>query len=158
MADTPEIKLIIDKDWPKLTVYIKSSKRDDDVEGIISAVQSYAENKSPSVMAYYNDEMEMVPQRRIIRLFVSNRKVWMETAQKTYEVKKPLHEVETTLDKTRFVRISQSETINIRKVKCFDFSTAGTIGVELENGQSTWVARRRVKSVKELLDATAGKA
>ena len=36
MADTPEIKIIINKDWPKLTVYIKNSVRDDDVEGIVS--------------------------------------------------------------------------------------------------------------------------
>ena len=155
MADSPEIKIIIDKDWPKLTVYIKSSERNDDVEGIISAVQSYAENKSPSVMAYFNDDMEMIPQRRIIRLYVSNRKVWIETAQKTYEAKKTLSEIESHLDKDKFVRISQSETINIRKVKRFDFSTAGTIGVEFENGQSTWVARRRVKDVKDLLAGAA---
>ena len=37
------------------------------------------------------------------------------------------------------------------KVKRFDFSAFGTIGVELENGESTWVARRRVKNVKNAL-------
>ena len=152
MADTPEIKIIIDKDWPKLTVYIKNNERDEDVEGIISAVQSYAENRSPSIMAYFNDEMEMIPQRRIIRLYVSNRRVCIETSQKTYEVKKPLHEIESMLDKRRFVRISQSETINISKVKSFDFSSAGTIGVELVNGYNTWVARRRVRDVRKLLE------
>ena len=75
--------------------------------------------------------------------------------EKTYDVRKPLHEIEILLDKKRFVRISQSETINIRKVKSFDFSIAGTIGVELVNGQSTWVARRRIRNVKELLTNTA---
>ena len=60
MADAPEIKIIIDKDWPKLTVYIKNSVRDDDVEGIVSAVQAYSENSSPSIMAFFNEEMEVL--------------------------------------------------------------------------------------------------
>ena len=155
MADTPEIKIIINKDGPKLTEYIKNSVRDDDVEGIVNAVQAYSENSSPSIMAFFNEEMEMVPQRKIIRLYISNRKVHIETAEKTYDVRKPLQEIEILLDKKRFVRISQSETINIYKVKSFDFSTAGTIGVELVNGQNTWVARRRIRNVKELLTNTA---
>ena len=155
MADTPEIKIIINKDGPKLTEYIKNSVRDDDVEGIVNAVQAYSENSSPSIMAFFNEEMEMVPQRKIIRLYISNRKVHIETAEKTYDVRKPLQEIEMLLDKKRFVRISQSETINIYKVKSFDFSTAGTIGVELVNGQNTWVARRRIRNVKELLTNTA---
>jgi DNA-binding LytR/AlgR family response regulator len=49
------------------------------------------------------------------------------------------------------VRISQSEILNLHKVKSFDFSAVGTIGVELENGESTWVARRRVRDVKRAL-------
>ena len=106
MADTPEIKIIINKDWPKLTVYIKNSVHDDDVEGIVNAVQAYSENSSPSIMAFFNEEMEMVPQRKIIRLYISNRKVHIETAEKTYDVRKPLQEIEMLLDKKRFVRIS----------------------------------------------------
>ncbi|MBQ6441961.1 MAG: LytTR family transcriptional regulator DNA-binding domain-containing protein [Lachnospiraceae bacterium] len=93
----------------------------------------------------------MLPQRQIIRLYIHNRKLMVQTAERLYEVRKPLREVEELLDQSRFVRISQSETINLRRVKSFDFSTVGTIGVELENGETTWVARRRVKDVKEAL-------
>ena len=46
MSDTPEIKLIIDKNWPKLTIYIKCNEHNDDVEGIITALQSFAEDAS----------------------------------------------------------------------------------------------------------------
>ena len=45
MSDLVDIKLIIDKDWPKLTVYIKGNERNEDVEGIIAAVQAYSEKK-----------------------------------------------------------------------------------------------------------------
>ena len=156
MSDLVDIKLIIDKEWPKLTVFIKNNERNEDVEGIIAAVQSYAEKKVPMIAAYFKGSLVMLPQRKIIRFFVDNRKVMVQTSERTYETKKPLYEIEEVLDKKRFVRISQSETINIRRVKNFDFSAAGTIGVELENGENTWVARRRMKDVRVLL--AGGKA
>jgi DNA-binding LytR/AlgR family response regulator len=76
----------------------------------------------------------------------------VQTEDNLYETKKTLREVEEILDSDKFVRISQSEIINIRKVVSFDFSFAGTIGVELKNGERTFVARRRVKYVKEALE------
>ena len=151
MSELLDIKLIIDQDWPKLTVYIKNKERNEDVEALIAAVQAFSDRKIPLIPAYFRESLVMLPQRQIIRLYIHNRKLMVQTAERLYEVKKPLREVEELLDQSRFVRISQSETINLRRVKSFDFSTVGTIGVELENGETTWVARRRVKDVKEAL-------
>ncbi len=152
MSDLLDIKLIIDKDCKKLNVVITNNERNDDVEGVISAIQAYANKKIPMVPAYFKDSVVMLPQRQIFRIFITGRRVVVETAQRTYEVKKTLRELEEMLDKDRFVRISQSEILNLRKVKSFDFSAVGTIGVELENGESTWVARRRVRDVKKALE------
>ncbi len=151
MSELLDIKLIIDQEWPKLTVYIKNKERNEDVEALIAAVQAFSDRKMPLIPAYFRESLVMLPQRQIIRLYVHNRKVMVQTAERLYEVRKTLREVEELLDVSRFVRISQSETINLRRVKSFDFSTVGTIGVELENGETTWVARRRVKDVKEAL-------
>lgn len=151
MSDLLDLKLIIDKECQKLTVTIRNNERNEDVEGIIAAVQSYEDRKVPMIPAYFKDSMVMLPQRQIIRLFVSGRKVMVQTSERTYEVKRPLREIEAMLNSSLFVRISQSETINIRKVKNFDFSAVGTIGVVMENGERTWVARRRVKNVKDAL-------
>lgn len=151
MSDLLDIKLIIDKDCPKLNVTIRSNERNKDVEGIIAAIQGYANKKMPMVPAYFKDSVVMLPQRQIIRIYVSNRKIMVQTGERIYEAKKPLREIEELLDGDRFVRISQSEIINLMKVTRFDFSGAGTIGVELDNGEKTWVARRRVKDVKDAL-------
>ena len=151
MSDFLDIKLIIDKACEKLTVTITNKERNDDVEGVIAAIQAYAGNKVPMISAYFEDSVVMLPQRQIYRAYISRRKVMVQTAEKIYEVKMSLGELEALLDKERFVRISQSEIINLKKVKRFDFSAIGTIGVELENGESTWVARRRVKNVKTAL-------
>ncbi|MCR5012974.1 MAG: LytTR family transcriptional regulator [Lachnospiraceae bacterium] len=156
MSDLVDIKLIIDKDWPKLTVYIKGNERNEDVEGIIAAVQAYSEKKVPMIQAYFKGCLVMLPQRKIVRFYVDNRKVMAQTAERVYETKKALYEIEEILDKKKFVRISQSENINIKRVKNFDFSVTGTIGLELENGDITWVSRRRIKDVRALL--AGGKA
>lgn len=151
MSELLDIKLIIDQEWPKLTVYIKNRERNEDVEALIAAIQAFSDKKIPMIPAYFRESLVMLPQRQIIRLYIHNRKLMVQTAERLYEVRKTLREVEELLDVSRFVRISQSETINLRRVKSFDFSTVGTIGVELENGETTWVARRRVKDVKEAL-------
>lgn len=152
MSDLLDIKLVIDKSCPKLNVLITNNERNEDVEGIIAAIQGYANKKVPMVPAYFKNSVVMLPQRQIIRLYIDNRKVMLQTVQRVYEVKKSLRELEELLDPDRFIRISQSEILNIRKVKSFDFSAVGTIGVELENGESTWVARRRVRDVKRALE------
>lgn len=151
MSDFLDLRLIIDKNCPKLSVLIKNKEHNDDVEGLISAIQEFANKKIPMVTAYFKNSVVMLPQRQIIRLFISNRRLMVQTSGRVYESKKTLSELEKILDGERFVQISKSEIINLRKVRSFDFSATGTIGVELENGENTWVARRRVRFVKEAL-------
>lgn len=152
MSDLLDIKLVIDKDCRKLNVVITNNERNEDVEGVIAAIQRYANKKIPMIQAYFKESVVMLPQSQIIRLYINNRKVMVQTIQRIYEVKMNLRELEEILDPERFVRSSQSEIINLRKVRSFDFSAVGTIGVLLENGESTWVARRRVRDVKRALE------
>jgi DNA-binding LytR/AlgR family response regulator len=62
-----------------------------------------------------------------------------------------LYEIEERLDNNNFVRISNSDIINLKKVKGFDLSLAGTICVILSNGTVTYVSRRFVARIKQLL-------
>lgn len=148
MSDLVDIKLVIDKDCQKLNVLITNNAHNEEVEGVICAIQSYANKKIPMIPAYFKESQVMLPQSQMIRIFINNRKVMVSTGKRVYEVKKTLTELEEMLDHDRFVRISQSEILNLQMVRSFDFSAAGTICVELVNGESTWVARRRVKDVK----------
>ena len=157
ISDYIDVKLIIDKNWPKLTVYIKNNERNEDVEALIDAILSFSDKKNSMIQAYFRESMVMLPQRGIIRIFVENRKTMVETSERIYEVRTTLKNLEEKLDSKKFVRISQSETINLLRVKNFDFSISGTIGVELENGKNTWVSRRRVKDVKAALNGEGSK-
>jgi DNA-binding LytR/AlgR family response regulator len=151
MSDLPDIKLIIDEAFEKLTVIIKNRENNEDVEGVINAIQSYANNQKPMIQAYFKGSVVMLPQRKIFRIYIVNRKILIQTSERLYEVRKNLRDLEEMLDSESFIRISQSEILNLKRVKNFDFSSTGTIEVELENGDKTYVSRRRVKEIKAAL-------
>lgn len=146
-----DIDVIIDDSYtdPKVTIYTKSRTRQ--VENIISAVENVSENDYPTLAGYNDDRIEFMSQRDIVRVFTEGRKIVIQTDAGQYYSNKTLSGIEDVLNHDRFIRISQSEIINLYKVKCFEFNSAGTIGIELENGCKTWVARSRVKAIRELI-------
>ncbi|WP_304635063.1 LytTR family DNA-binding domain-containing protein, partial [uncultured Oscillibacter sp.] len=68
-----------------------------------------------------------------------------------YTVRLRLYELEERLDQKAFVRVSHSEIVNWKRVTALDLSLSGTIRVTLEGGVVTYVSRRYVKKIKEVL-------
>ncbi len=152
MSKMIDIDVIIDDFYvnPKVAIYAKN--KNSQVESIINAVENVTENEYPAVTGHKDTKTYLISQHDIIRLYIENRKIMMDTRHGTFQSKKkPLSALEEILNPSRFVRISQSEIINIYMVKHFDFDVSGTIGIELVNGTNTWVARRNVKAIKEML-------
>lgn len=73
------------------------------------------------------------------------------TAEGEYLLRLRLYELENRLDPQRFVRISHAEIVNLDKVRCFDLNLAGTICIRLADGSVTYVSRRYVSKIKQLL-------
>ena len=104
------------------------------------------------VLAGFRDEQVTVLEpSEIDRVYASGGKVYAETKNGTYLLRLRLYEAEQRLGSSSFVRISNSEIINLKKVKGFDLSFAGTICVSLSNGTVTYVSRRYVAKIKQLL-------
>lgn len=152
MNNMIDIDVIIDEKYiePKVNILTKSKTKQ--VESIINSIENAQENQYPYLTGFNDGKAEFISQRDIIRVYIENRKIIIETAEKLYYTKKNLTMLESILNPSRFVRISQSEIINLYKVIHFEFNIAGTIGVEMENSKKTWVARSRVKSIKNIIN------
>lgn len=152
MNNMVDIDVIIDEKYidPKVNILTKSKTKQ--VESIINSIENAQENEYPYLTGYIDGKAEFISQRDIIRVYIENRKIIIETSDKLYFTKKNLTMLEGILNPSRFVRISQSEIINLYKVTHFEFNISGTIGVEMENAKKTWVARSRVKSIKNIIN------
>ena len=87
----------------------------------------------------------------MIRIYANDKKVFAVTGEGEYVLRQRLYELEERLDGRWFVRISNSEIINLKKVGHFDLSFTGTICVKLSDGTTTYVSRRYVSKIKKIL-------
>ena len=93
----------------------------------------------------------LIPQRDFLRFYTEGKGICAQTVSKTYSVRLRLYELEEQLDPIRFVRISNSEIVNLDRVTAIDLSYTGTIRMTLDNTVISYVSRRYVKKIKEVL-------
>lgn len=88
----------------------------------------------------------------VLRFYGEDKEVRAQTlGGEVYTVRLRLYELEERLPRREFIRVSYSEIVNWKKVTALDLSLSGTIRVTLEGGVATYVSRRYVKKIKEVL-------
>lgn len=98
-----------------------------------------------------DDRVELLEPASIVRIYAEEGKVLARTENGLYQIRLRLYELEERLDSSIFVRISNSEIVNLKKVKSLDLSFVGTICMELSNGEVSYVSRRYVSKIKKIL-------
>ena len=95
--------------------------------------------------------LEILEPEMVYPIYASGGKVSAVTENGEYVLRQRLYELEECLDGSCFVRISNAEIINLKKVRGFDLSITGTIRVTLTDGSATYVSRRYVGKIKQVL-------
>ena len=103
------------------------------------------------LMGFKNGRAEILNYDEIFNIYSANSKIYAVTAKGEFALKCRLYELEERLDKYKFVRISNSEIINLKLTDGFDLSFGGTVRVNLKNGRSTYISRRYISKVKDIL-------
>ena len=93
-----------------------------------------------------------VSRSAVLRFFSEDKGVFCQTGKGVYTVRQRLYELEEELEGTRFVRVSNSEIVNLDRVTALDLTLTGTIKMSLAGGTVCWVSRRYVKKIKQALD------
>ena len=129
-----QAKIEIDSSCKEPIAVIHTEKITDEVT---NAIKFLSDDSLKIITGFYDDMAEIIEPSEIIRIYAASGKVYAVTANKEYTVKMRIYELEENLDKTQFVRISNSEIINVRKALHFDLKLTGTICVSLERGNTT---------------------
>ncbi len=143
-----QIEIKIDDSCMEPKVIILTASMTEEVNKIVQKLSG----NSPQILSGSKDEkIEVLEPSELIRIYAANSKVFAVTDKGEYTLRLRLYEVEERLNPNQFVRISNSEIINLKKVRNFDLSFNGTICVELANGTSTFASRRYVARIKKIL-------
>lgn len=104
------------------------------------------------ITVHKNRETKSVTAYEIVRIYSENKRVYIRTKSETFEVRDRLYTLEESLGDRGFVRISNSEIVNISQIEKLDMSYAGTIKMFMKNGDETFVSRRYVSKIKTELN------
>ena len=143
-----QVEIKIDPSCKEPKIIIVAETISEEVESLVKRLSA----DFPRVISgIRNERLKLLDEEELIRIYAGSGKVFAVTQQGEYVVRLRLYELEERLDRKKFVRISNSEIINLKKVKAFDLSFAGTVCVEFLNGTVTYVSRRYVPKIKQIL-------
>jgi len=143
-----QVEIKIDNSVTGLKVIILTDKMTEEVNEIVRKI---SEAQPQIIAGFKEDTVAILDQKDILRIYAANGKVYAVTSTGEYTLKLRLYELEERLKRESFVRISNSEIINLKKVKRFDLRFTGTICVTFSDGTTTYVSRRYVSKIKDVL-------
>jgi len=143
-----KVEVKLDEQCEETTVTIVTKEMSDEIHELMLRLS----NQQPSILiGFQEDTATVVTIERIIHAYAANQRVNIVTEDGEYLSRLRLYQLEERLPQSAFVRISNSELINLKKVRDFDLSFSGSICVRFLNGKTTYVSRRYVAKIKSIL-------
>ena len=143
------MKLIIkhDPNIKEPEIIVNYGYLDSELEDIL-AYLSLADNR---MAGYLNGETHFIKLSDILYFETVDRKCFFYTADKAFETKIKISEIEERLINTPFSRISKSALVNLRKVRSINSEKHSRLCATLSNGEKVIVSRQYLNSIKEKL-------
>lgn len=142
-----EIEVKIEPGLTEPKVVIHAAAEDETVRAIRAALEGL---RPAAILAYRGNRAVVTELPTVLRFFTLDDKVLAQTKDESLVVRARLYELEETLPPKDFVRVSQSEIVNLRHVTALDLGLSGTIRMTLDNGAAAcYASRRYVKKLKQ---------
>ncbi len=142
-----KVSVKIDKDCLETEVIIVTNEVGGEVNEIMNKLSKQEINK---LIGSADNKVVVIKDDNLIRIYSNNQKVHAVTNEGEYILKFRLYELEERLDNKKFIRISNSEIVNVDYIQSFDLSFTGTIGINFTTGERTFASRRHVSKIKKL--------
>ena len=146
-----KVAINIDRSVEEVEVLITAREPSEKVDALYDHIVMFDKGMLETVTAYKDDRAKIVDVADIFRIYTGNQKVYIQTSQGEYVIRYRLYELEAALDKKRFLRISNSEIVNVRKIRDIDLSIIGRICIRFVDNSQTYVSRRYIPKIKKSL-------
>lgn len=143
-----DVEVLIEKNRLKPKVVIHTNEMTPEISELVKRLSDYSEH---ILVGYKNEELILLRLEDIYRIYAQGQKVYVQTQKETAMLKFRLYELEERLSGTQLIRISNSEIVNLKKVKSLDLSISGTISMKFDNGDKSFVSRRYVDKIKNFI-------
>ncbi|MBQ6706654.1 MAG: LytTR family transcriptional regulator [Clostridia bacterium] len=126
----------------KVVVYVKEE------DHLTDEIKRLVEGHQAGLIGYHDKEMIALTPAEILFITVVNNKVYAVLPKERLWLKERLYALEGKLP-PYFIKINQSCLANLQQIERFDASLSGTLQVRFKNGDTDYVSRRQLKTVKE---------
>ena len=146
-----KVGIHIDRSVEEIEVLITAQERNRKVDALYQHIVEFDKSRLETLTAYRDDIAKIVNVADIFRIYTGNQKVYIQTNKGEYVIRYRLYELDETLDKKQFLRISNSEIVNVKKIRDIDLSIIGKICIRFEDNTQTYVSRRYIPKIKKCL-------
>lgn len=155
MKEKIKLRIIQDDTIEQTEVIIRTKTLDDEVGRIIASLGAEPQK---ALLSETLSSSSMIDMKDIVLISKSGRYLSVKTLNGEFVLNDPLYKIEEKLDPVWFVRISQSEIVNLKHVKGWNLSKSGTIRIEMVNGIESFTSRRYARAIREILRKGGSKA
>lgn len=142
------VKLKIAPQYVEPEIHVCTASEDERAKELLSSVENLF---GGSIFAYKDEEVFKIPYREVIKIYTENKNVYVATSKGNYRIRERLYEMENLLSENGFVRISNTDMVNVDKIERLDTGITGTIIMKLSCGIEAYVSRRYVSKIKKAL-------
>ena len=143
-----KVRIWVDPKYEEPEIVICTDRRTQQTDHIREVIEDAL---NATVVGYTGQGAQVLACQDIIRIYAEGDRVMAQCPDGIFMLKEKLYELESGLDARKFVRISRSELVNLRKIKRLDTSLTGTIRIYLQGEIETYVSRRNVTRIKKML-------
>lgn len=137
-------------DKEEVEVIINAASNCSVLNKIIENIQSIS-NQIDTLIGMQENTITILNITDIYYFYSKEQSNYCKTKNGDFKIKKKLYELEESLNKNDFIRISNSCIANVKYIKSFDLGKIGNIIVLFSDGTSQLVSKRRISSVIKFL-------
>ncbi|CYU71365.1 TPA: LytTR family transcriptional regulator [Streptococcus suis] len=144
-----KVKLAISSEILEDLVTIEAQAMSEQITNLVTYIQNLDKQRS-SLTVKKGEQVYLVEYDDIVRLYLEDRVLQVETVETTYTSNLRLYQVKEDLP-ANFLQISQSEIIHIKQLDHLKLTANGLVKLVMKNGSVTYSSRRYLKVIKERL-------